>query len=499
MRTLAGIAVITLVCVAHVSAERQIRGVPSSKLSLYKPLADSPNFWICLDGSKKLPISTINDDYCDCPDGSDEPGTSACPNGSFYCENVGHMGRTIRSSRVNDGVCDCCDGSDEMSGLIQCENTCAEVGEQWRKQQAEIAKLQKIGRDAKNKLIDLGNKRRQEQRVELATLTREVEALQDAVATLRTEKEHLENTKKLQEVSEGDATKSSSCSCSTTSLSAAHKLSVLKDDVSLLQGHVETLLSILDDLKRDHNQNYHDLAVKAAISGYDEFLSDWGTITENIEADLAKAEEDVVLDTTDETMEEKEAEVPPVEQSSSGSGGILGKVSNFFHRNTGKSVEQELSQVNSKLDEKESKLTESETRMNELQHDLDRDYGKSNEWLSLKGQCVQLDEGEYTYELCIMDKAEQRSRTSGQTSNLGQFADFVGSGENGEDAYYAEQKYDRGSRCWNGPERSVRAIFECGAKTELYEVSEPAKCEYVYRLRSPAVCPLETVTIKDEL
>ena len=29
----------------------------------------------CKDGSLVLPIQRVNDDYCDCPDGSDEPGT----------------------------------------------------------------------------------------------------------------------------------------------------------------------------------------------------------------------------------------------------------------------------------------------------------------------------------------------------------------------------------------------------------------------------------------
>lgn len=63
----------------------------------------------------RLPASVVNDDYCDCPDGSDEPGTSACARGRFYCANVGSVPQTISTSLLDDGVCDCCDGSDERS------------------------------------------------------------------------------------------------------------------------------------------------------------------------------------------------------------------------------------------------------------------------------------------------------------------------------------------------------------------------------------------------
>ena len=82
------------------------------------------------DGSIVLPLSAVNDDYCDCEDGSDEPGSSACPNGRFWCANRITMGTAayehvlsefLPSSRVNDGICDCCDGSDEIK---TCENTC---------------------------------------------------------------------------------------------------------------------------------------------------------------------------------------------------------------------------------------------------------------------------------------------------------------------------------------------------------------------------------------
>ncbi|RWW67148.1 hypothetical protein BHE74_00025429 [Ensete ventricosum] len=82
----------------------------------------------CKDGSKKFTKQQLNDDFCDCQDGTDEPGTSACPEGKFYCRNAGHIPQTIYASRVNDGICDCCDGSDEYKGNVNCPNTCWEAG-----------------------------------------------------------------------------------------------------------------------------------------------------------------------------------------------------------------------------------------------------------------------------------------------------------------------------------------------------------------------------------
>jgi hypothetical protein len=41
------------------------------------------NSFTCLDQSQIIPLSSLNGGKCDCPDGSDEPGTSACINGHF--------------------------------------------------------------------------------------------------------------------------------------------------------------------------------------------------------------------------------------------------------------------------------------------------------------------------------------------------------------------------------------------------------------------------------
>ena len=81
---------------------QSIRGLPpSAQLLLHKTKR------ISCDGGKKIAKSRINDEYCDCEDGRDEPGTSACAGKAvrFWCRNKGFMSQYMFTSRVDDGIC----------------------------------------------------------------------------------------------------------------------------------------------------------------------------------------------------------------------------------------------------------------------------------------------------------------------------------------------------------------------------------------------------------
>ena len=95
--------------------------------------------------ARSIPLSRVNDGVCDCTEGTDEPGTTACApfGGRFWCAAsspslspaaasvadssaspqgaprssslpAGPYGEWIYSGLVDDGVCDCCDCSDEQ-------------------------------------------------------------------------------------------------------------------------------------------------------------------------------------------------------------------------------------------------------------------------------------------------------------------------------------------------------------------------------------------------
>lgn len=96
------LTVITAIVAPSCRASVTVRGVDPALFERY--IAVDGKFK-CLDGTKTISYSYVNDGYCDCVDGSDEPGTAACINGNFYCQNIGSEPVVLNATFVDDGVC----------------------------------------------------------------------------------------------------------------------------------------------------------------------------------------------------------------------------------------------------------------------------------------------------------------------------------------------------------------------------------------------------------
>lgn len=182
------------------SEGKGVRGVPPENRPHYKAAMKSGTF-NCISDSKAIPFAAVNDEFCDCADGSDEPGTSACPNGSFYCPNRHFKPMTVPSSRVNDGICDCCDGTDELGKKDSaCENNCEDLGRFLRVEAEKKVRVHQNGARIRFEHIKRGLQARKDRKAKLKELKTELEAAKaesERLVAIRNEKEKVEQEAKL--------------------------------------------------------------------------------------------------------------------------------------------------------------------------------------------------------------------------------------------------------------------------------------------------------------
>ena len=69
----------SMIVFAYCDLTERPRGVSLRAVPFYT--ADKDGYFACIDGSERIPFNQVNDDYCDCADSSDEPGTAACSEG----------------------------------------------------------------------------------------------------------------------------------------------------------------------------------------------------------------------------------------------------------------------------------------------------------------------------------------------------------------------------------------------------------------------------------
>uniref|UniRef100_A0A060TB09 Glucosidase 2 subunit beta n=1 Tax=Blastobotrys adeninivorans TaxID=409370 RepID=A0A060TB09_BLAAD len=475
-----------------VVAGLKVRGVPEDRQHLYQPTRGDQ--WACLKNPEiVLSVDQINDDYCDCPDGSDEPGTSACNNGVFYCNNVGHIPAWIPSSRVNDGVCDydlCCDGSDE-AGLDPnlCPDRCAEIHAEY---EANIKRQQK--------LLEAGLKAREKLDAKAQEIVKDLEKkIADKQQNLKYEKQQLAAFQKsLKDAIEEDKRLKLESGVSEESLSLPQELAELSKELQqVIAEHKEYVAKVqqlesqygevgetLDRLKTGYNPNFNDPAVKEALRSWDEIKGKGSSTGSEGQAnklqELVKRLEAYRPGTSCESQSILPA---PIQQKLSQlrlwlvNQGLLADTSSHSEADEPEAIRIE----RAKVEGTERKIGDLEKAVSELQADRDANYGQGDVLRALKDVCMKNHIGEYDYEVCFFKSASQDG--NGHHSNLGSYSSLTV-----RDDGTFRMEFDRGTRCWNGPVRRANVEFTCGETNELTIVSEPERCEYFFKATSPAAC-----------
>ncbi|XP_048327513.1 glucosidase 2 subunit beta isoform X3 [Ziziphus jujuba] len=511
----------------------QFLGIPPQDEKYYK----SSEVIKCKDGSKKFNKSQLNDDFCDCPDGTDEPGTSACPNGKFYCQNAGHVPLSLFSSRVNDGICDCCDGSDEYDGKVKCPNTCWEAGKVSRdKLKRKIATYQE-GVAIRKQEVKQAKEAMAKDEVELSKLQKEEKILKGLVQQLKERKEQIEKAeekerlrkekeKEKKEVEEkrkseeetkqekSEALEIEESKDEPTDSTYDDKIGILQDSPSD-QGNDES--ENTDTLSReelgrlvasrwtgenagkqtgdgdaeDNNLEDHEETEKDT---HDDEYEGYASETDD---DHQRYDDDSIEDDVDEDFgEEHHDDSSSSYKSETGTESdsdmltpsnpswlekIQQTVRNILHAvNLFQTPvnQSEAARVRKEYDDSSNKLSKIEARISSLTRKLKHDFGPDKEFYSFYDQCFESKQNKYVYKVCPYKQASQMEGHS--TTRLGQWDKF-------EDSYKV-MVFSNGDRCWNGPDRSLKVKLRCGLKNEVTDVDEPSRCEYVALLSTPAVC-----------
>ncbi|KAK6082269.1 glucosidase 2 subunit beta [Seiridium cupressi] len=491
--------------------------------------------------------SRVNDNTCDCPDGSDEPGTAACAyldhlspsqplpaslSGStnttnalpgFWCANEGHIGAYVPFLYVNDGVCDydlCCDGSEEYKGVggVKCQNRCGEIGKEWRR----------VEKERKDNL-EKANKKRRTMAKESKELRRQVEAkiekLTGEIADLEQKRDDLK--KKYDEVERSERGKvvkdAGTGKLGQLVVLARGRVNELRDALSLvigqrdeLKGKITELEGILAAFKDEYNPNFNDEGVKKAVRAWEDYAAKLGEKTDEVNDDditevlkedsdnngINWGEYDDVEITDTDVLYSLEAYLPePIRDFVHDKINLLRiwLIENgvLADNPVGSGESRLVAAAREAYQSVESDINSKKREADDKKKDLEKDYGRDDVFRQLKDKCVSTDSGEYTYEVCWLGKTAQKSKKGGGSTNMGNF-DRIDLEESDEEERHDGKglgrgkrmvlRYENGQHCWNGPNRRTDVWLGCAETEELWRVSEQEKCVYKMEVGTPAAC-----------
>ncbi|KAG5476403.1 hypothetical protein LSCM1_04106 [Leishmania martiniquensis] len=481
---------VTLLCVPFAPVHGHILGVQRQHTAYFHAAKEAGLFG-CLDGSATILFSAVNDEVCDCADGSDEPGTSACntlrgstltplpPKWRFQCTSE-DVSQEVFHSRVNDGICDCCDGSDEAGSRVSCPNRCAEVvAGLERHHKEELAKMKKA-KEAKEAMRSAALLCREEAEKSLLSLEEmhtdivvSISRLEAAGVTAAEEEASETEWVAEQGEWEGDHFESESKDRASSCIGWRDTKLCDSGDVDNSDSSVPCNFIIMGDSagycecgNKEEDEHEEAYGAGTAPKVEDEGVETRkGTVTYHFPCGHPELRCDYVCD------HKGEAGVPE-------------------ERDVTQNPDAMLKEAAEALRDQKRQLKDIEKKINDTKKLLSPNITKEDLLRTLKWKEFKLHFRGYTYTISLFGDVYQVD-SAGESVLLGSWKSFA---ENtysmwSQDAYdYSHLIYEEGSMCWNSQARKVQVHLVCGPENELISVEEPSLCNYYMTFQTPAVC-----------
>ncbi|KAI1155550.1 glucosidase II beta subunit-like protein-domain-containing protein [Nemania diffusa] len=495
-----------------------------------------------------IKASQVNDNTCDCPDGSDEPGTAACAlldslspvqplpaslSGTtnttnalpgFWCANKGHVGAYVPFLFVNDGVCDydlCCDGTEEYGKVngVKCVNKCAEIGKEWRRIEKERKDNFERANKKRRTMVKESKELRRQVEARVSKIEGEIRDLEQKEAELKTKFEEVERSERGKIVqNEGTGKLGVLAGLAKSRINELREsLADIVGERQQLQDKVSELESILSTFKEEYNPNFNDEGVKKAVQAWEDYAA---KKTQGAAEELSESDLEEILKEDGESSginwnEFQDEGVTDTDILYSFEAYLPGLLRDFLHEKinglrvwliengmladtVSKEGESQLVKAAREAHEAATRDVQSKrTALDQEKKDLEKDYGSDDIFRVLNGKCTSVEAGEYEYELCWMAQTNQKSKKGGSRTNMGNFQKISFQDSDEEERHDGKGlgrgkrmvlEYTNGQHCWNGPNRRTDVWLACAETEELWRVSEQEKCVYKMEVGTPAAC-----------